>query len=51
MSGKQIRKIQISERGTSAISVTAADLSEGMYLYSLIADGMIVNTKKMILTK
>ncbi len=51
MSGKQIRKIQITERGASSVSITSADLNEGMYLYSLIADGKIVNTKKMILTK
>ena len=51
MSGKQIRKILITERGASSVSIISADLNEGMYLYSLIADGKIVNTKKMILTK
>ena len=51
MSGKQIDKRMITERGKTQISVTSADFSEGMYLYSLIADGKVVATRKMILTK
>lgn len=51
MSGKQIKRIDIINRGISHISVTSEGLSEGMYLYSLIADGKVVGTKKMILTK
>lgn len=49
MSGKQVKSIDITERGVSHISVTSEGLSEGMYLYSLIADGKVVGTKKMIL--
>jgi len=51
MSGKQIDKRIITERGNTQISVTSADFTEGMYLYSLIADGKVVATRKMILTK
>ncbi len=51
MSGKQIKRIDIINRGISHISVTSEGLSEGMYLYSLIADGKVVGTKKMILVK
>ena len=51
MSGKQIKRIDITERGTSHVSVTSEGLTEGMYLYTLAADGKIVGTKKMILTK
>ena len=51
MSGKQIDKIQVSKRGASQISVSGTGLSEGMYLYSLIADGKVVDTRKMILTR
>lgn len=51
MSGKQIKRIDITERGSSCIPVTSEGLSEGMYLYSLIADGKVVGTKKMILVK
>lgn len=51
MSGKQEKQISIVERGKVAISVTSEGLTPGMYLYSLIADGKVVSTKKMILTK
>lgn len=51
MSGKQIKRIDIMERGITRISVTSEGLTEGMYLYSLIADGKVAGTKKMILTK
>ena len=51
MSGKQIDKIQVSARGASQVSISGTALSEGMYLYSLIADGKVVDTRKMILTR
>ena len=51
MSGKQEKQISISERGKVSVSVTSEGLTPGMYLYSLIADGKVVSTKKMILTK
>jgi len=51
MSGKQIDKRIITERGQSQLSVTSSELTEGMYLYSLIADGKVIATRKMILTK
>ncbi len=51
MSGKQVDKIAIADCGKSSISVSATGLHEGMYLYSLIADGKVIDTRKMILTK
>ena len=51
MNGKQIDKIVIDERGTTRISILGTNLIEGMYLYSLITDGKVAGTKKMILTK
>lgn len=51
MSGKQIAKRVITERGRSQLSVTSGEFGEGMYLYSLIADGKVIATRKMILTK
>lgn len=51
MTGKQIDKRIITERGATTLSVSGTDLTEGMYLYSLIADGKVTSTKKMILTK
>ena len=51
MNGKQIDRIDITDRDTTNVSITSEGLNEGMYLYSLIADGKIVSTKRMILTK
>lgn len=51
MQGKQVKKIDIDERGIFRITVTGQGLNEGMYLYSLIADGKVVQTRKMILSK
>ena len=51
MTGKQIEKIRINERGLGSVTIQGASLSAGMYLYSLIADGEEVATKRMILTK
>ena len=51
MSGKQIKCIDINERGISCIPISSEGLTAGMYLYSLIADGKVVGTKKMILVR
>lgn len=51
MTGKQVDKRIITERGATTLSVSGTDLTEGMYLYSLIADGKVISTKKMFLTK
>lgn len=51
MQGKQVKRIDIADRGTSRITVMGQGLPEGMYLYSLVADGKVVKTRKMILSK
>ena len=38
-------------RGESQITLTARDLKAGMYLYALVADGTLIDSKQMILTK
>lgn len=51
MNGKQIEQIALTERGESSVTVNGGQLAAGMYLYSLIADGKVIDTKRMILTK
>ena len=51
MSGKQLKQININERGKTSVNITSEGLAAGMYLYSLIADGKVISTKRMILTK
>ena len=50
-SGRTIRTIALEPVSSGSISIKSGDLESGSYSYSLIADGKIVETKKMILTK
>ena len=49
--GIQLESYQISEFGSSSITISGGHLPAGMYLYSLIADEQVIDTKRMILTK
>lgn len=51
MNGKQITAYPISNRGATSITIEGRSLEAGMYLYALIADGQVIDTKRMILTK
>lgn len=51
MNGKQIDTYSITERGATSITIEGHSLEAGMYLYALIADGQVIDTKRMILTK
>jgi len=51
MQGALLKTYTINERGTGNLSISGGELKSGMYLYSLIADGKEVDTKRMILTK
>lgn len=48
LNGKDIKHIQITKRGAGQLNVFAQDLSSGVYTYSLVLDGQIVDTKKMM---
>lgn len=50
LEGKQLKVIQIRERGEVGVKITANELSAGMYLYTLIVDNKVMDTKRMILT-
>ena len=51
MQGAQLKCIPAQGRGESQVTLTARDLKAGMYLYALVADGALVDSKQMILTK
>ena len=51
MSGKQVQNIVVSERGETNITVYASNLTAGMYIYTLVVDGKVSVTRRMILTK
>ena len=51
MNGIQLKCYNISERGKKIIIISGSEFNAGMYLYALIADGKVIDTKRMILTK
>ncbi|MCF8226097.1 MAG: tail fiber domain-containing protein [Bacteroidales bacterium] len=51
LNGKQIKSIALAKAGESSILVYGGELKAGMYLYSLIVDGQIIDTKQMVLTE
>ncbi len=46
--GRLIQSVDIVERGAGSLIVFGSDLSSGIYTYTLIADGQVVATKKMM---
>jgi len=50
LQGKQIRRIDIRERGSVQIVVEASSLTPGMYIYTLVTDGNEIDSKRMIIT-
>jgi hypothetical protein len=49
--GKLIQSVNLTEKGKGSLTVFANDLSNGIYTYTLVADGKIVETKKMVKSK
>jgi hypothetical protein len=50
MNGLQMKAISINQHGNGSTTINGSELRPGMYLYSLIADGKEIDTKRMILT-
>lgn len=51
MQGALIKTINVYNRGNASVTINGTELKAGMYLYSLVADGKEVDTKRMILTE
>ena len=51
LQGKKVDQVDIAAHGKQSIQLTTANLTAGMYLYSLIADGKVVETRRMIVEK
>jgi hypothetical protein len=50
MEGKQLKDYAVRDRGNTSVKISGTELHAGMYLYALIVDGQVVDTKRMILT-
>ena len=51
LSGKQIASFQLTDKGTSSITITSEKLAAGIYIYSILADGKIIDTKRMVVAQ
>ena len=51
LEGKQLKNITVGKRGKATVKISGNELSAGMYLYALIVDGKVVDTKRLILTQ
>jgi hypothetical protein len=49
--GEVLKTVEIKEKGKGQLTVYASNLSSGTYTYTLLADGNVVDTKKMVCTK
>jgi hypothetical protein len=47
LSGKQLTSFPL-ERTTTSITITSEKLAAGIYIYSVMADGKIMDSKRMI---
>lgn len=46
--GNVLKEVDIKHKGAGSIKVYATELTAGTYNYSLVADGKIIDTKKMV---
>lgn len=51
MNDGQLKSISVPERGKGTVTIQGSEFNAGLYLYALIADGKVIDTKRMILTK
>lgn len=50
LSGKQIKSIPIKQSGTSSLKITSDQLVAGLYIYSIMVDGKLIDSKRMVVT-
>jgi len=49
--GEQIKRFEIADKHSKSLELNGNTLPAGLYLYSLLVDGKVVDTKQMVLTK
>ncbi len=50
LSGTQLKSIELYQRGEGSIIINGGEFDPGIYLYALITDGKVIDTKQMVLT-
>ncbi len=49
--GNKIKEVQLSQTGNGTLNINPENLTAGIYSYSLVVNGKVVDTKRMILQK
>ena len=50
MNGKQLKTVQLVNTGESNISISSNELRPGMFIYTMIVDGQLIDSKQMVIT-
>ena len=50
LTGRQLKCLPVGDRGTTQVEIYGNELTSGLYHYGLIADGVLIDTKTMVLT-
>jgi hypothetical protein len=51
LTGKQITTFPIEQKGASSLTITSEKLAAGIYIYSIVADGKVMDSKRMIVSE
>jgi hypothetical protein len=51
MYGNKLKEVMLDKTGAGTLNVTPDNLGNGMYSYSLIINGQVIDTKKMVLNR
>ncbi len=51
LQGKLVKTAAVTNYGSGSVTINGNELSPGMFVYSLVVDGKIIDTKRMILTQ
>jgi hypothetical protein len=46
--GREVSRVQLIGHGNGQLTVLSSQLEDGIYTYSLVADGKVIDTKKMV---
>ena len=51
LAGEQQQEFRLNERGDTSVTIEGSSLSAGHYIYTLVVDGQIIDSKHLILTR
>ena len=51
LQGKEVKSFNIQAKGNDLVKINSSELYDGMFIYTLLVDDKIIDTKKMILRK